>query len=156
ADRSILEGLNYASGAGARIVVLPLGSEAEPGAPPSRVYTNVFRSLREKDVLVFVAAGNESGVVSRPANSPFAIAVTATTLKDTLPESANRGPQIAMAAPGEDIVTVGLDGTYRSLRGTTFATAIAAGIAAQILSIRPDLGADDVESILKQTSKKLS
>lgn len=150
-DSVILEGLNYAVSADAKIVILSLGSEG----PPSDIYRSVFKTLRNKGIMVFASAGN-SGKVERPANCPPAIAVTTTGLKDTLSAFASHGPEIALAAPGEDILTIGLDGKYRSFRGGSFSTAIAASVAALVLSARPDLGPDDVEAILRQSAKKLN
>lgn len=149
-DSSILAGLNYAASAGARIVVLPIHSVG----PPSLAYSAQFKKLHSKGVFVLVAAGDDGGVVGRPANSSPNFAVSATDLKDDLLGFSNRGRDIDLAAPGGDILTVGTGG-YRSFRGTSFATAIVGGVAALILSARPELSPDDVETILKQSAKKL-
>jgi subtilisin family serine protease len=160
-DGTIFQGLQYAASAGASVVVLPLASPAISGADKD-LYTSVFKELRDKGVLVFAPVGNDSqrekGVikpVSRPANCPPAIAVTSTTLKDQLSNYTNQGREVALAAPGEDIVTIGPDGKYKSYRGGTYSVTIAASVAALVLSARPDLSADDVESILKQSAKHL-
>src|SRR5262249_35239702 len=114
-----------------------------------------------RGVLVFAAAGNDSELpdriapVARPANCPPAIAVTSTDANDRLAPMANTGPEVALTAPGVDIVTIGPDGNYRVGSGGSFATAIAASVAALVFSVRPDLSADDVETILRQSAKKL-
>lgn len=154
-DSNILAGLNYAESEGAKIVVLSIGSPGIPGKPPSTIFTDVFRRMRAKGLLVFVSAGNDGDVVGHPANCPHAIAVTSTNLKDEISKFANTGPEVALAAPGEDIVIVGPDGTYNSRQGTSFSAPIAAGVAALVLSARPDLSVDDVESILRQSAKTL-
>ena len=138
-----------------RIVILPLGWVAAAGAPPDPIFTSKFRALRERGILVFVAAGNEGGALRRPANCPPALAVAATDLEDTLVDFSSRGPQIAMAAPGVDIIVMSLGGGYQKNSGTAYSVTIAASIAALVLSTRPDLSADDVESILRQSAKKL-
>lgn len=149
-EAGILGGLHYAASAGARIAILPLGADA----PPSGAYTAAFEAMRRRGVLVIVAAGDFGRSVGRPANSPSALAVSATDLDDTLLSNSNTGPEIDLAGPGSDIVTLGPDG-YKSLKGTGFAAAIIGGVAAMVLSARPDLSPNDVESILKQSAKKL-
>jgi subtilisin len=81
--------------------------------------------------------------------------VAATSLKDTPSDFTSTGPELDLAAPGEDIVAVGPDGRYRSYRGTSYAATIAASVGALVLSVRPDPSADDVEAILRQSAKKL-
>jgi subtilisin family serine protease len=150
-DEGILSGLNYAASAGARIAILAISADA----PPSTAYTTALESLREKGVLVIAAAGNSSGSVGRPANSPPAFAVSATDLDDILLSFSSRGPEVDLAGPGKDIVTFGPAG-YKSLSGSGLAAAIVGGVAALVLSTRPDLSTNDVESILKQSAKKLN
>jgi subtilisin family serine protease len=156
----VLQGLAYAMSADARIVVLPLSRPTIPGE--TSIYSPMFRSLRDKGVLIFATVGNDSHrekgyirPVGSPGNCPPAIAVTSTSLKDRLMDFTNRGREVALAAPGEDIVTIGPDGMYKSYRGGSYSTAIAASIAALVLSARPDLSAEDVESILRQSAKHL-
>jgi subtilisin family serine protease len=60
-----------------------------------------MKNARDKGVLLIAAAGN-AGPESPPlypAANPNEIAVTATDVNDNLLEEANRGPQIAIAAP---------------------------------------------------------
>jgi subtilisin family serine protease len=160
ADAQVLAGLNYALTVGARVVILPLGQVSATGGCGS-AYAAVLKALRTRGVLVVAAAGNSSaGVnhrspVATPANCPGAFAVTATDLQDKPAEFANSGPEVALAAPGQDIVTVGPDAAFQSQAGTSFSTAIAGGVAALLWSSRPDLTLDDIETILKRSAKHL-
>jgi subtilisin len=157
-DADLLGGLHYAATIGARVVVLPL---ATPGPCSGSPYAAAMEALYKQGVMVVAAAGNSSAgadhrsAVSKPANCRGVFAVTATDLQDRLAEFANTGPEVAVAAPGKDIVTVGLDATFQSQAGTSFSTAIAGGVAALLRSMRPDLTVDDIETILRRSAKPL-
>ena len=63
-----------------------------------------------KGVVVVAAAGNYASDVSYffPAACPGALAITATDVTDQVAGFSNQGTQIALAAPGVDIVADGL------------------------------------------------
>ncbi len=65
------------------------------------------------------------------------IAVTATDAGDKLFAQSNRGPHIAIAAPGDHILVVIPDGGYEVSSGTSYAAAEVSGIVALMLSASP-------------------
>lgn len=128
--------------------------------------------------LVFCAAGNEYGdPVGYPARDRNAIAVGASTDKGTLADYSNVGKRIAFVAPSDggvrgiyttDVSTLhrgfnlgsadagGTDGLHTNdFGGTSSATPLAAGVAALILSVRPDLTASEVRAVMEQTCDKI-
>lgn len=80
-----------------RVINLSVG-----GKTSSTVLEEAIRYALSRDVLVVVAAGNRERGVDYPAAEPVSLAVGATTFKDQLASYSNRGPEIAMTAPGGD------------------------------------------------------
>ncbi len=77
-----------------------------------------------------------------PAADPNVIGVTATDDSDKLYKGANRGTQVAVAAPGVDIMVAAPAETYRLTTGTSVAAAHVSGVIALMMgsipsSIRP-------------------
>lgn len=127
---------------------------------------------------VVCATGDDGGnKVAFPANLNAAIAVGASTDQGTLAGYSNFGEAITIVAPSHGgsrgVFTTdvsmpnrgfnpgsdddgGADGLYtNSFGGTSAAAAIAAGVAAVVLSRRPDLRADEVKMRLEQTADKI-
>jgi subtilisin family serine protease len=83
------------------------------------------------------------------------IAVTATDSSDKLFDGANRGRQIAVAAPGVDILIAVPNGGYEMSTGTSYSSAEVSGIAALMLQHEPGLKPDQVRAILLATARDL-
>jgi subtilisin family serine protease len=128
--------------------------------------------------LAFFAAGNEDhDPVGYPARDPNAIAVGASTDTGELASYSNVGKQIAFVAPSSGgirgVFTTdvslpnrgfntgkakagGVDGLHTNdFGGTSSATPLAAGVAALILSVRPDLSATQVRQVMQQSCDKI-
>jgi subtilisin family serine protease len=126
----------------------------------------------------FFAAGNEFGKpVGYPARDKNAIAVGASTDQAKLADYSNVGKEIAFVAPSSGgvrgIYTTdvsipnrgfntgnasagGADGLHTNdFGGTSSATPLAAGVAALVLSVRPDLTSAQVRSVMAQTCDKI-
>ena len=116
-------------------------------------------SLRAAGILPVFAAGNSgptAGSVLSPANLPEAFAVGGTDNSDVLDPYSSRGPSACAAAtapkltaPGVNIRTDDLYGSYVQDTGTSVAAPHVAGDLALLLSAFPQLSADQQEAALE-------
>jgi type VII secretion-associated serine protease mycosin len=111
-------------------------------------------AARRNDVVVVAAAGNmpDAEAVTFPAALPGAVAVGATDQAGSRAEFSVTGPELALAAPGTDIVTTGINQGYVRASGTSVAAPIVAGAAALVRARFPDLSADEVVHRLISTA----
>jgi subtilisin family serine protease len=147
---NILEGLDWAAAHGARVVNM---SFAGPNDPALR---RALAAAHKKGIVLVAAAGN-AGPKSPPlypAADANVIAVTATDAGDRLFAPSNRGPYIAVAAPGDQVLVVAPDG-YEVSSGTSYAAAEVSGIAALMLQREPRLAPDKVRAVLMATARDL-
>lgn len=148
---AICKGLQWAADNAARIVNMSFAGPADP------VLHRLLAAAYEKDMVLIAAAGNagpNSGPLY-PAADPSVIAVTATDSSDGLFKMANRGPYIAVAAPGVEILALAPGGSYQITTGTSVAAAHVSGIAALLLERQPSLKPGDVRRIIMTSAKPL-
>lgn len=108
-------------------------------------------------VFVF-SAGNERGAgqdvnYHNFQNSPYTIAVAATTSSGKYASFSNPGAALHVAAPGYAIKTTSDGGGYTSSSGTSFAAPIVSGVVALMLEANPELGYRDVQEILAYSAQ---
>lgn len=131
----IADGIRFAADNGANAINISLG-----GPVGSQTEQQALQYARNLDVLVFCAAGNESGPVSYPAAFPECVGVSATDWGDNLASYSNFGTEVEIAAPGGDFENGGYSmilSSYRRgrppyafLAGTSMATPQVTGLAA--------------------------
>jgi hypothetical protein len=83
------------------------------------------------------------------------IAVTATDSSDRLLPEANRGPHIALAAPGVDVLETTPHAGYGLTTGTSVAAAHVSGVVALLIERDPAIDVATVENILFTTARDL-
>ncbi len=146
----IAAGIEYAVDHGARVINVSIGG-------PNSSYTlqRAVDYAWSKGALVFASAMNQ-GVSDRyyPAACAHAIAVSATDANDRLASFSNFGNWIALAAPGTGILSTADGGGYGYWNGTSFASPIAAGVAALVLAVNPALTNAEVLAILQKTADR--
>lgn len=83
-----------------------------------------------RGVLIVAAVGNDGPAAPPlfPAAYPGVVGVTAVGGRDRVLPEAGRGPQVDFSAPGADMAAAGQDGGYVSVRGTSFAAPLVAGL----------------------------
>jgi subtilase family protein len=148
---TVVRSIEYAIAQGARVINMSFAGARDP------VIGRSLAQARRKGIILVAAAGN-AGADSPPlypAADPNVIAVSATDVDDHLLDVANRGRQIAVAAPGVDVLLPAPGGRYQLATGTSFAAAHVAGIAALMLAKNPQLGPEQVRTILAATARDL-
>lgn len=147
----IINALNWAYEHHARIVNMSFAGAYDP------LLALAISSAHRKDMILVAAAGNEgpTAAPAYPAADPNVIAVTATDRDDKLLSAANHGSYISVAAPGVDIISAAPSNSYQFSSGTSIAAAHVSGMIALLLAEKPDLGADTVRRVLKDTAHEL-
>lgn len=123
-------------------------------------------ALTASGILQVYAAGNDGpdcGTASPAGEGDSFVSVGATTQEGELADFSARGPatdgRIApdVVAPGDNVVTATMDGTYQAISGTSFAAPLVAGVAALMLQANPALVGrpDEVTRLLRETSLPL-
>jgi serine protease len=123
----IADAIAWAADRGADVILLAFG-----GPEHSDTLENAVAYAHEQGSLLVGAAGNDyGGSVSYPAAYEECIAVSAVDNNENLANFSNVGPEIELAAPGEDVLTTTTDarGSYEQLSGTSMAAAIVSGVA---------------------------
>jgi subtilisin family serine protease len=107
---------------------------------------------------VLIAAAGNSGPRSPPmfpADDPSVIAVAATDDQDHLFKRSTPGPNIAVAAPGVDIVVAVPNAGYDVMTGTSFAAPLVSGVVALMLARNPQLDPKAIRTLLQSTAHDL-
>ncbi|MEO7804443.1 MAG: S8 family serine peptidase [Actinomycetota bacterium] len=156
-DADIVEGVAWAVDNGARVINLSLG-----GASSSQTLEYGIQYALDRDVVVVAAAGNSGDGVScphlpvgYPAGYAGVIAVSSTNSADNLSCFSNGGPEVSVAAPGENILSTLLNNNYGFLSGTSMSSPFVAGLAALVRSREPEMSRTDVKRIIEEMAYDL-
>jgi serine protease len=150
----------------ARVINMSLGG----GGPCGATTQNAIASARSRGTVVVVAAGNSNINVSNatPANCPGVVAVAAVGRNGGKASYSNFGTLVDVAAPGGDQRTGQANGVLSTLnagattpgndslafyQGTSMATPHVAGAVALMLSVNSSLTPDQVENLLRTTTR---
>jgi hypothetical protein len=152
-------------------------------APWNKALENAIKDSRKegrdgRGTVVVCATGNDTqNRIRYPAYDPHAIAVGASSHKDELAQYSNYGDEVCVLAPsngdGRGIFTTDVDikgrgynpakktpdgtlGPYTDrFGGTSSATALVAGLCGLMLSLKPEMTAEDVRAALIASAKKI-
>ena len=148
---NILKGLDWAASKQARIVNMSFAG------PPDPMLRDMLAQAHARGMVLIAAVGN-AGPRSPPlypAADRDVIGVTATDADDKLLPQANRGPQVAVAAPGVMVLEPAPEAGYQVTTGTSVAAAHASGVAALLLARDPKLTPDQVRSLLIKSARAI-
>ncbi|MCA9775848.1 MAG: S8 family serine peptidase [Candidatus Eremiobacteraeota bacterium] len=142
-----LRGVLYATQMGADITNNSWG-----GPRPNQAVEDAFRA---SPALHFMASLNHGADVDRFPKYPMGydlpniVAVGATDHNDAKADFSNYGVKnVDIAAPGENIWSTSLGGTYEFLSGTSMASPLAAGVGGLILSAHPNATHQEIKDRL--------
>lgn len=143
----------YAADNGARIINLSLG-----GSVSSTTILDAVTFAQSHGSLLIAAAGNAGAAgVEYPAALPSVMAAASTTSQDTRSLFSNYGPEMAVAAPGENILSTSYGDRYvLGLMGTSMSAAHVSGLAALVWSVRPEWDAGQVAHIITETAHDIA
>ena len=169
----IAAAIYYAARHGARVINLSLGGEAV-----SEVERRAVAYAARAGAVIVVPAGNTASSTETfgLATLPGVISVAATDRQDRRASFSSFGPQVKLAAPGVDVLSLRARGTdllavseapdyrpasavvaerYYAASGTSFATAFVSGLASLLIARNPNLGSADVERILLHSARDI-
>jgi thermitase len=144
--KDAIEAINYVidrkkAGVNVRVISASWGSTSK-----SKALGDAIKRAGEEGILFVAAAGNSSENADKrphyPAgyDLPNIISVAATDRNDQLATFSNYGAKtVHIAAPGRDILSTWLNGTFREASGTSMATPEVSGVAALVLALEPDM-----------------
>ncbi len=148
---NVMKGLDWAAGHGARIVNMSFAG------PADSMFADMLAKAHRRGLVLVAAVGN-AGPRSPPlypAGYAAVIGVTATDAEDKLLPQANRGRQVAVSAPGVDILAPAPGDSYQLTTGTSVAAAHVSGIAALLLARNPKLSPYGVRQIIERSARRI-
>ncbi|WP_170164489.1 S8 family serine peptidase [Sinomicrobium pectinilyticum] len=162
-DKDVALAIRYAVDNGARVINM---SFAKQYSPHQEKVEKAIRYALKNDVLLVNGAGNNganidtvpfyptSGYLGKNKRFPNMITVGASgpVRKDLIFNVSNYGPEkVDVFAPGTDIYSTDLGGTYKKRSGTSMASPVVAGLAAVLRSYFPQLSARQVKYIIEKS-----
>lgn len=147
----IIQALDWAAEQGARVFNLSFAG------PQDRLMGRSLEGAAARKIIAVAAVGNAGPGTPPlyPAAEPSVLAVTATDASDAVFNRANTGRQVAIAAPGVDIVAAAPEKNYAFSSGTSIAAAHVSGLVALMLERHPGLDLAGVKRILAVTAQDL-
>ena len=134
-DSDIIQGIVWAADNGANVILMAFSN------PDFSQHLQDAIDYAWAKGIVLVAATGNSGVSTPtfPAGDHGVIGISATDESDTLVATSNYGEDTFLAAPGTNIYTTTLGGSYTYISGTSTSSAVVAGVAAFMKAVDPSL-----------------
>ena len=147
------EGLLYAASMGADVINCSWGTTTF-----SRSEQEFVRYVREDLGILVVAAAGNKGTESLyfPASYDHVLSVASTRQNDSKATTSNYHHTVDLSAPGDGVLSTVLNNRYATESGTSMATPMVSATAALLLSIDPDLTADELEYAIRANSLDIS
>ena len=139
----IAAGIEWATDQGHDVINMSLGG------PESETVNDAVEYAAANNVVIVAAAGNDGeceDCVGHPAAHPEVIAVSATDEDDEFADFSSQGPEVDIAAPGDDVLSSVARDEYAEMPGTSMASPHVAGAAATVIAN----GTTDREAVRSQ------
>ncbi|MFJ9459426.1 S8 family serine peptidase [Kitasatospora sp. NPDC101447] len=151
------EAVGYAVAQGAKVVSISQGINKVTATPGDVAkLSQILVNARAKGVLVLAAVGNEAqsgNQIEYPGALPNVVGVGAVDRNGTVTDESERGPQVALVAPGMDTISACTEPSgYCKSHGTSDATALASASAALVWAVHPEWTANQVLRVLINTA----
>jgi subtilisin family serine protease len=148
---TVLEALNVAFDEDADVLNMSFAG------PADSLVERAMNGAVRLGMLPVAAAGNEGPEAATlyPAGYDAVIAVTATDAENAIYAKANAGAHIDIAAPGVGLLVLGSGKGFRTLSGTSMATAYVSGLAALALSANPGASPAQIRALLETSATDL-
>ncbi len=165
--QQLANGFNWAWQNGADVISNSWGGYAPSSIIDNAIINTLSQGRNGKGTIVVFASGNENNTVIRypGSNNPDILVVGAISPKgerksytscDNEGWGSCYGTQLDVVAPGVFIPTTTYTGGYtQTFNGTSSACPHVAGVAALILSVNPNLTAQQVRNIIESTTQKV-
>lgn len=181
-DQMLKRSLQHAIDSSADIIVFPMGKSGISRLTTSEsaaIHNVVLAGRNRRGIVMIVAAGNTSKEITGFAAHPDVICVTPVNSTDNRSAYSDYGPNVWISAPSNGDPGAGiLAATYPdnsgnnvyyqggpteeskdyytdNAGGTGVSAAIVGGVCALMLSVNPDLTAQDIKEILARTADKI-
>ncbi|GAA0197041.1 S8 family peptidase [Haladaptatus pallidirubidus] len=128
----VAAGIEYTADQGWDVGSLSLGSDSS-----SQTLKDACQYAQNKGVLLVAAAGNSgpcTDCVGYPAANSSVMAVSSANKNDGLSSFSSQGSEVEIAAPGSNIYSTYVGGTYSTLSGTSMACPHVSGAAGQLMA----------------------
>lgn len=150
---ALIDGVSWCVEKGIKIVNMSLSSSIE-----NQTFRDMIQGARKAGITMVCAAGNRgpgSNSIGYPAKYVECIAVAAIDDEDKIANFSSRGREIAIVAPGVDILSTWPGRKYRKSTGTSMAAPHVTGAVALLLEADPSLSPSDIKSILQASADPL-
>jgi membrane-anchored mycosin MYCP len=149
---TLANGIKAAVARGAQVINVSIVT-----SQPTLGLAHAVRYALAHNVVIVAAAGNDfaaGNAVQYPAGFPGVLAVGAVDQNGQRANFSEAGPNVAVAAPGTNLLGPGAGGVglVSSAGGTSFATAYVSGVAALVRSYYPNLTAAEVIKRIEATA----
>lgn len=120
----------------------------------SEILAEAVKKAYNKDILMVATAGNDAEQVQYPARFPEVLSVGSINAKLEASKFSDNS-QTDLAAPGEDVQSIGFLGSFSRASGTSFAASHVTGVAAAVKSADKSLSASQLMEVLKESAVSL-
>lgn len=149
---AVVEGIYYAVEVGAEIINMSFA-----GNSYSEALEQAIEYASDSDVKMIAAAGNSGqDQIAFPAVLSEVIAVGSLDKYFQLSDFSAYGPNLDLAALGENILVTGLGGRLELCSGTSYSAAIVSGTSAILMAMNPNLKTSTLRQILLNYSVKIN